>query len=33
MIRKYGELLEEEYRGEGIFAKGYVPVEIYEKVK
>lgn len=33
MIRKYGELLEEEYQGEGIFAKGYVPVEIYEKVK
>ena len=33
MIRKYGELLKEEYRGEGIFAKGYVPVEIYEKVK
>lgn len=33
MIRKYGELLEEEYRGEGIYAKGYVPVEIYEKVK
>ena len=33
MIRKYGELLDEEYRGEGIFAKGYVPVEIYEKVK
>lgn len=33
MIRKYGELLEEKYRGEGIFTKGYVPVEIYEKVK
>lgn len=33
LIRKYGELLEEEYRGEGIYAKGYVPVEIYEKVK
>ena len=33
LIRKYGELLEEEYRGEGIFAKGYVPIEIYEKVK
>lgn len=33
LIRKYGELLEEEYRGEGIFAKGYVPAEIYEKVK
>lgn len=33
MIRKYGELLEEEYRGDGIFAKGYVQAEIYEKVK
>ncbi len=33
MIRKYGELLEEEYQEEGIFAKGYVPIEIYEKVK
>ena len=33
LIRKYGELLEEEYRGEGIFARGYVPAEIYEKVK
>ncbi|MBQ8804624.1 MAG: GTPase HflX [Tyzzerella sp.] len=33
MIRKYGELLEEDYRGEGIFARGYVPAEIYEKVK
>ncbi len=33
MIRKYGELLEEEYRDNGIFAKGYVPAEIYEKVK
>ena len=33
LIRKYGELLEEEYREDGIFAKGYVPMEIYEKVK
>ena len=33
MIRKYGELLEEEYRENGIYAKGYVPAEIYEKVK
>lgn len=33
LIRKYGELIEEAYRDEGIFAKGYVPVEIYEKVK
>lgn len=32
LIRKYGELLEEEYREEGIFAKGYVPAEIYDKV-
>jgi GTP-binding protein HflX len=33
LIRKYGELLEESYRDDGIFAKGYVPAEIYEKVK
>lgn len=33
MIRKYGELLEEAYREDGIFAKGYVSEEIYEKVK
>lgn len=32
-IRKYGELLEEEYRDNGIYVKGYVPAEIYEKVK
>ena len=33
LIRKYGELLVEEYREDGIFAQGYVPAEIYEKVK
>lgn len=33
MIRKYGELLEEEYRDDGIYVKAFVPVEIYEKVK
>ncbi len=33
LIRKYGELLEEEYRSEGIYVKGYAPAEIYEKVK
>lgn len=33
LIRKYGELLEESYQDDGIFARGYVPVEIYEKVK
>lgn len=32
-IRKYGQLLSEEYTGEGILVKAYVPVEIYEKVK
>ena len=33
LIRKYGELLEESYQEDGIFAKGYVPVEIYERVR
>lgn len=33
LIRKYGELLEEAYQEDGIFARGYVPVEIYERVK
>ena len=32
MIRKYGELLSEEYLEEGILVKGYVPVRIYEKL-
>lgn len=29
LIRKYGELLEEDYREEGIFVRGYVPQGIY----
>lgn len=33
LIRKYGELLEEAYQEDGIFARGYVPADIYEKVK
>ena len=33
LIRKYGELLEEAYQEDGSFARGYVPAEIYEKVK
>ena len=33
IIRKYGQLLSEEYTGEGISVKAYVPVEIYEKVQ
>ncbi len=32
MIRKYGELLSEEYLEEGILVKGYVPIRIYEKL-
>lgn len=28
-IRKYGQLLEEEYRSEGIYVKAYVPKELY----
>lgn len=32
LIRKKGELLEEEYLPEGIAVKAYVPREIYEKV-
>ncbi len=29
LIRKYGELLEEEYRENGIYVKAFVPVEMY----
>lgn len=32
-IRKYGQLLSEEYRAEGIAVTAYVPVELYEKIK
>ena len=31
LIRKQGELLEEDYRSEGIYIKAYVPMEIYGK--
>ncbi|MCQ2507890.1 MAG: GTPase HflX [Dorea sp.] len=33
LIRKYGELQEEEYRENGIFVRGFVPTDLYEKVK
>lgn len=33
LIRKYGELQEEEYREDGIFVRAYVPSDIYDKVK
>lgn len=32
LIRKYGELSEEEYREDGIFVRGYIPAELYDKV-
>ncbi len=32
LIRKYGELQEEEYRENGVFVRAYVPVEVYNKV-
>lgn len=33
LIRKYGELIEEEYTEEGISVKAYVPAVIYDKIK
>lgn len=32
MIRKYGQLLEEEYRQEGIYVKAYVPKDIFQSL-
>lgn len=32
LIRKYGEISEEEYREEGIFVRAYVPIDLYNKV-
>lgn len=32
LIRKYGELLLEEYKSDGIYVKAYVPIEIYGKL-
>ncbi|MDD3141221.1 MAG: GTPase HflX [Lachnospiraceae bacterium] len=32
LIRKYGELLEEEYQEEGIYVRAFVPAELYDKV-
>lgn len=33
LIRKYGQLLEEEYTSEGIYVKARVPVSIYGKIE
>ncbi len=32
IIRKYGELLEEEYRDNGIYVRAFVPVELYQNL-
>lgn len=33
IIRKYGELLEEDYRDSGIYVKAFVPVELYQNLE
>lgn len=33
LIRKFGELIEEEYREDGIYIKAYVPVEILKNIE
>lgn len=33
LIRKYGELLEEDYREDGIFVHAFVPKELYGKIE
>lgn len=33
LIRKFGELEEEEYREDGVFIRAYVPADLYERVK
>lgn len=33
IIRKYGEILEEEYRDDGIYVKAFVPVELYRNLE
>ena len=32
-IRKYGQLLEEEYREDGIFVRAYVPKEVFYAIE
>lgn len=32
IIRKYGQLLEEEYRQEGIYIKAYIPKDVYQSL-
>lgn len=32
IIRKYGQLLKEEYRDDGIYVEGYVPAEMMDRL-
>ncbi len=32
LIRKYGQLLEEEYQAEGIYIKAYLPKDVYNRI-
>lgn len=33
LIRRYGELKEEEYREDGVFVRAYIPADFYEEVR
>ena len=33
LIRRFGQLEEEEYREDGVFIRAYVPADLYERVK
>lgn len=33
LIRRYGEMLEEDYQEDGIFVRAYIPAEIYQNLK
>ena len=32
LIRKYGQILEEDYREDGIFVRAFLPVDLYHKI-
>lgn len=32
LVRKYGEMIEEEYREDGIFVRAFVPADVYAKI-
>ena len=33
LIRKYGQILEEEYREDGIYVRAFLPMDIYQKLQ